>query len=155
MEIQNYSNYLIYPDGRVQNKKTKRILKPRLSKKGYLVINISKNNIKKHFSIHRLVAQHYITNPDNLPQVDHINRNRQDNRVCNLRWATASQNSNNCGFNKSNTSGHKNIYRERNTRWRFQKVYYGKTYDKTFKTKTEALCYKYIHNLRTRAGHFN
>lgn len=42
----------------------------------------------KPYSVHRLVAETFIPNPENKPTVDHINRNRSDNRVCNLRWAT-------------------------------------------------------------------
>lgn len=47
----------------------------------------------KCYYIHRLVAMAYIPNPDNKPEVDHINNNRADNRVENLRWVTAKENS--------------------------------------------------------------
>lgn len=47
------------------------------------------------FHIHRAVAELFIPNPDNKPQVDHINTNRHDNRACNLRWVTAKENGNN------------------------------------------------------------
>lgn len=46
----------------------------------------------KAYRVHRLVAETFIPNPDNLPQVDHINRNRYDNRIENLRWVTAKEN---------------------------------------------------------------
>lgn len=55
-----------------------------LDKQGYKVIGIS----KKNYSIHRLVAETFLPNPDNKPTVDHINRCRDDNRASNLRWAT-------------------------------------------------------------------
>ena len=92
-EIINYPNYLIYEDGRVYNKKFKRFLKPRLNRGGYLRIGIRKKDTKqKHFTIHKLIALHYIPNIDNKPCIDHINRIKTDNRIENLRWATHSEN---------------------------------------------------------------
>lgn len=58
----------------------------------YQFISLSKNNIVKNNYIHRLVGLAFIPNPDNLPQIDHINQNKLDNRVENLRWVSRSQN---------------------------------------------------------------
>ena len=68
---------------------------------------------KKTFKIHRLVALHYISNPQNKLQVDHINRIKTDNRVENLRWATNSENNLNKGLIKTNTSGFTNITKQK------------------------------------------
>ena len=62
---------------------------------GYPCIQLTKNNEKKTFKIHRLVAETFIPNPNNLPEVDHINTVRDDNRVENLRWVTHKENMNN------------------------------------------------------------
>jgi len=64
--------------------------------------------------IHRLVAQAFIENPNNYPEVDHINRNPADNRVENLRWANDFINAQNKGDFKNNTSGYKHITCEDN-----------------------------------------
>lgn len=58
-------------------------------------IGLRKNGERISYSLHRLVAEAFIPNDNNLPQIDHINNNRKDNRVDNLRWVTAKQNLNN------------------------------------------------------------
>ena len=61
-------------------------------KKGYCVVYLYKNKMTRTLSVHRLVASAFIPNPDNKPQIDHIDRNRTNNDTSNLRWATASEN---------------------------------------------------------------
>ena len=63
-------------------------------KKHYMEVNLSKNNKVTHYLIHRLVAQAFIPNPNNLPQVNHKDENRENNRVDNLEWCTAEYNTN-------------------------------------------------------------
>lgn len=85
-----------------------RPVKGYMNRKGYKFI-CGRSDMKTWFKqVHRLVAEQFIPNPENKPQVDHINRgyvNRSDNRVVNLRWATRSENAQNqdakgCYFNK-------------------------------------------------------
>lgn len=63
-----------------------KILKPKIDKDGYFKICLKKNDIKKYFFIHRLVAQTFIPNPNNLPQVNHKDETKQNNCVSNLEW---------------------------------------------------------------------
>ena len=72
-----------------------RILKVGYSSSGYLQVGLFKNGKRKHFLVHRLVAQAFVPNPKNLLCVDHINTISDDNRVENLRWTTQKENSNN------------------------------------------------------------
>ena len=111
MEINGYPNYLIYNDGRVYTKNRKRILIPML-RKNYLRVKLCNNNKQKYFSIHRLVALHYIPNPNNKPQVDHIDMDKQNNHVSNLRWVTNQENQDNVIYT-SNT-GERYIYYDKN-----------------------------------------
>jgi len=78
------NNYIIFRKGKY--------LSPDKTKKGYLRVNLTKNNFLKWFSVHRLVAEAFIENPLNLPQVNHKNGIKNDNRVENLEWITQSEN---------------------------------------------------------------
>lgn len=89
---EEYSNhYYVTPDGEVYSV---RKLKPRPGNGGYLRVMLYNRSTKKgkDFSIHRLVAEGFIPNPENLPEVNHKNSDRSDNRVENLEWCTKSYN---------------------------------------------------------------
>ncbi len=65
-------------------------LKAWLHTTGYMRVALGRNNF---FYVHRLVAQYFLPNPENLPQVDHIDGDRTNNLLNNLRWVSAKQNS--------------------------------------------------------------
>jgi hypothetical protein len=64
----------------------------RFSPKGYVVVCLSTDGKNKAFSVHRLVAQSFIPNPEGLKEVNHINGDKSDNRVENLEWSDRSRN---------------------------------------------------------------
>jgi len=141
MEINGFPNYLIYEDGRVFSKKNNRFLKQYVNSHGYFHVNLSKDGKPKTHKIHRLIALHYIANPDNKPCIDHIDRNKLNNNISNLRWATHTENMNNKGKRKDNKTGHKNIsYDKLRDIWVLRKG----TKTKRFKSKIDCLCYKFI-----------
>lgn len=92
-KIKGFDNYEVSSLGKVKNVKTDRILKTYLNHSGYEHIEISGENGKKKFSIHRLVLTTFNDNKDGL-HVNHINHIKNDNRLENLEWVTIKENNN-------------------------------------------------------------
>ena len=92
--VRSLDRIIIRRDG-IQIHKKEKILKQAFNEFGYNLVNLCKNNVHKTYLVHRLVAEAFIPNPDNLPQVNHKSEfEKTDNRVCNLEWCDAKYNSN-------------------------------------------------------------
>jgi len=144
VDIPEYDNYKFDLDLlQVYNIKTNKYLKNHLCKSThYYRICLSKNSKKKSFGIHQLV--YLINNPtEDLTNfdIDHIDGNRLNNNIENLRKATRSENQCNTPQNKNNTSGYKNIYKSKYG-YIFQLKKNGIRYNKHFKTLQETIDYR-------------
>jgi hypothetical protein len=117
-KIIGYENYEVSDAGDVRNSTTGRVLKKGIDTQGYYRISLCKNGKAKTICLHRLVGTVFIVNPDNKPCIDHIDNNRTNNHLTNLRWATIKENNMNAKIGKNNTSGIKGVcFHKRDNRW--------------------------------------
>lgn len=92
LTIKGFENYLITKEGQLFSKNKNKFMSKNIKNTGYLQVNLYKDGKLKTKLIHRLVADAYINNPNKLKQVNHINGIKDDNRVENLEWVSAKQN---------------------------------------------------------------
>lgn len=94
-DIKGYEGlYAITEEGQVWSYYSKRFIKPYIRSNGYLQVLLSKGGIKKTYKVHRLVAEAYLPNPNNLPEVNHIDEDKTNNCVNNLEWCSHEYNVN-------------------------------------------------------------
>ncbi len=106
--IKEHENYSISTFGNVKNNTTGKILKP-YKCYGYLVVGLMNNQIRKQFNVHRLVATAFIDSIEHKPNVDHINNDKLNNNLSNLRWVSQRENCQNTRLSTCNTSGIKGV----------------------------------------------
>lgn len=95
VDIKGYEGkYAITSCGKVWSYTTKKFLRTHKNSNGYERISLFKDNGSKSLAIHKLVAMAYLPNPDNLPQINHKDENKENNYVNNLEWCTNKYNSN-------------------------------------------------------------
>lgn len=103
-EIYNFEDYYVTTNGRVFSTKRGYIKErtPFLDSKGhYLLINLCKNNKKENKLVHRLVAEAFIENPNNLPEVNHKDKDKRNAKKDNLEWCSRKENLNDSYSTKS------------------------------------------------------
>ena len=89
-QVRSIDRIVEYKNGSIREYKGKE-LKPRVYKSGYAIVTLNKNGVAKTCSVHRLVAETFLPNPDNLTEVHHLNHDRNDNRAENLQWVTRAE----------------------------------------------------------------
>ena len=134
-------DYTVNKDGTIFSKKTNKYLKPRNNGHGYLQVNLYINGKLKTYKVHRLIAEKYVANPNDLPQVNHKDGNKQNNHVDNLEWC---DNMNNCQtWNRLNQNfGAICILKGGYLEYRL--TIFGKKYSKHFEEYAEAEFYRLI-----------
>lgn len=106
-EIDGYNGvYQVSNLGKVRKSASLKPIAICLNTTGYEQVNLSDGFTRKKLLVHRLVAQAFIPNPNNLPQINHIDENKRNNKVSNLEWCDASYN-NNYGAHNANVSNTK------------------------------------------------
>ena len=94
-DIKNYEGlYAVTSCGKVWSYRNEKFLKPKVNNDGYLRVNLYKDRKAKTYTIHRLVAEAYIPNTDNLPQINHKDENKTNNCLQNPEWCDSKYNAN-------------------------------------------------------------
>ena len=115
LPIVGFEKYEVSNNGNIRNRQTMRILKPYPDTRGYMNVCLNRN-IKR---VHQLVVCAFLTNPENKNCVDHIDNDRLNNKLLNLRYATQHENHFNANLSRRNTSGAKGVsYHIIKKKWR-------------------------------------
>lgn len=117
--LSDYPNYSVSNLGNIKNNKKNTIIKPSIHKSGYLVVQLFKEGKRKCSTIHRLISQEFLENFDKTKYIDHIDRDKTNNNISNLRMVTPTQNCLNRGiWGKSKYKGC--YFNEKRGDWRCQ-----------------------------------
>lgn len=131
--ISGFPNYIVSNYGNIYSQKTNNLLSSVITPRGYLQVDLSKNNVRTHYSIHRLVALHFL--PTTGDEVDHIDRDKLNNNISNLRWCSRSEN-----------------MRNKRKKVNCSSQYKGVSFDKS---RSKWSCEAHINNKKTFLGRFD
>ena len=115
--MEGFENYSVSDHGNVKNNKTARIMKQTIQH-GYHSVALTTGANKFNRKVHILVLNAFLNNLENKPCVDHIDNDKSNNNISNLRWKTHTENCQNRKINKNNTSSVKGVsYDKKNKKW--------------------------------------
>ena len=135
--IDGFENYAISDKGKIYNLKFKKEIRSHIRGR-YIICVLPDNQGQKSFLVSRLVAMHFLENPENKPCVDHINNDKFNNDVKNLRWATHAENLMNKSKHKPTSSIYKGVSYECNMYRAYIRINRIKTSLGSFKSETDA-----------------
>jgi hypothetical protein len=133
-----YDDYVLFENGVILSIIKNRFLDGSVSSGGYIIINLN----GKNYRLHRLLAQSFIENPNGYDEVDHIDRNRLNNDLSNLRWCSRSQNSHNHSKQSNNTTGEigiSKLTKRGKPFWRIQVKLNGKRHCRCFRSYSDLI----------------
>lgn len=137
--VANYEEYDVSDCGNVRRKG--RLLKPWIINSGYYVVSLCKNSKKSNFTVHSLVANAFLEKTNS--EIDHVDRNKLNNNVSNLRWVRRAENNWNTGWRSTNTGlKHINVTDAGNYRVCIQRKNCTLHWTKTFKQLQDAISYR-------------
>jgi hypothetical protein len=139
IKIDDY-DYSINELGEIKIDKSGKIMKNHLNNRGYYSVSLSKNGKKKNFLLHRLLAKYFLENYSEDLYVDHIDKNRQNNNLENLRMVNNQQNTSNQTKQKNCSSIYKGVhFFKRVNKWQsYIMIYYKRIHLGYFDTELEA-----------------
>ena len=137
--IKGFENYSVSNFGNVINNKTGRVLKPRIDNSiGYYRVSLCNDGNEYKKLLHKLIAENFIPNPHRKKCIDHIDNNKLNNNVCNLRFCTQQENCMNRKLSSKNTSNHKGVlFFKRTNKWKAGIMFKGKQYHLGYFDKIE------------------
>ena len=144
MNFKSFGDYDVYEDGRIWSNKSNIFLKQNLNGDGgYMMVCLWMNNKRTAYTVHRLLGMLFLPNFNNLPEIDHKDRNRLNNSLFNLKWENRSNQNYNQKIRSTNTSGVKGVsYNKKVCRWRGSMNINKKRIYREFDTKEEAILYR-------------
>ena len=139
MDVPNFPDYLIFRNGSILSKKSRKFLKQNtINTNGYKIVSLHKDRKQYCKSIHRLLGLAFLPNPENKRCIDHIDRNKLNNKLCNLRWASHSENNYNVDLKSNNKTGIRYLcWCNQRNRWRYKHKRYVNLEDIPFPENTD------------------
>lgn len=135
--IEGYDTYWVSDSGEVKNSDyygKERLFSQQMFK-GYKRVCLTKDGKKKYHFVHRLVAQAFIPNPDNKPEIDHIDGNPENNSVTNLKWATREENLANVVYTRRQSDAQTGRHLSEDTKQKIREANIGKKHSEETKQK--------------------
>ena len=142
MNFKSFGDYDVYTDGRVWSNKSNKFLKQSINQ-SYIYVKLMINGRSFNVCVHRLMGEVFLPNFENLPEIDHKDRNKLNNSLFNLKWSSKSDNRHNKGIMSTNTSGYKGVHYDKISRkWIGRMTINNKRKQKQFDTKKKAILYR-------------